>query len=101
MDKKLKAKHEMLKRLTKGKTDDMYKGFGDGLKTKKLQKVTVAAPDKEGLKKGLSMAEKLLAAKFGKSEVEDEDVCPLCDGEGCSECSDDKEESEEETSDEE
>lgn len=104
MDKKLLAKHEMLKLLSKQKADDMKKGVAEELNKKKMQKVTVAAPTKEGLKKGLSLAEKLIAAKLGKkgledlgteSETDEEsgecEECPVCDGKGCPVCEDDEE----------
>lgn len=81
--------------MSKGLRDSSYKGIGEGLKGKKLSKVTVAAPDEETLEKGLTMAQKLIKAKFGEKglsedemeeEVEHED-CPICEGEGCEECS--------------
>jgi hypothetical protein len=103
MEKKLKAKSEMLKMLSKMMSDDMYSGMGDELKSKKMSKVTVAAPDAEGLKKGLSKAQEIIAAKMGKGEMkdeydmEDEYACEKCEGKGCPMC----EESEEEESDEE
>jgi len=40
-------------------------------KLKGLKKVTVASDSEEGLKKGLSMAEKLMRLKEGKSEDEE------------------------------
>ena len=106
MEKKLKAKSEMLKMLSKMMSDDMYGGMGDELKSKKLNKVTVAAPDAEGLKKGLSKAQQIIAAKMGKGEdeledeydMEDEYACEGCSGKGCPMCeeSEESEESDEE-----
>lgn len=103
-DKKMKAKSEMLKMLSKMMHDDMYSGMGDGLKSKKMSKVTVAAPDAEGLKKGLSKAQEIIAAKMGKGEMKDEydmedeyEDCGDCGGKGCESC---EEESESESSEE-
>ena len=59
MDMKRKAKEGMLKELSKMMSDDMY----SPLKEKKMQKVTVASDSVEGLKKGLSKAEQILAKK--------------------------------------
>lgn len=100
MSKKIEAKQSMLKELSKKHKDSSFKNIGDGLKAK--QKVVVAAPDKEGLEKGLSMAQKLLKARFGEIKDEEEseeeyEDCAECKGEGCAHC----EESEEEESDEE
>jgi hypothetical protein len=98
-DKKLLAKAAMLKQLSKKSKDSMYEGFGKGLKEKKgLDKVTVMAPDKEGLEKGLSMAQKLMKAKFGKIEEEDEseeaesEGCEYCEDEDCPGCEESDEE---------
>lgn len=103
--KKLEAKKAFLQKLAGKTRDEQYEGIGKALKGKKLQKVTVAAPDKEGLKKGLSLAEKLLKAKYGQDADMDEEKseeeyesCPACDGEGCKAC---ESEIEEEESDEE
>ncbi len=97
-DKKMKAKSEMLKMLSKMMHDDMYSGMGDGLKSKKMNKVTVAAPDAEGLKKGLSKAQEIIAAKMGKGEMEDEydmedeyEGCKECSGKGCESCEEESE----------
>jgi hypothetical protein len=100
MEKKHAAKMEMLKMLSKMMSDDGHEGLGEGLKSKKLQKVTVAAPTSKGLKQGLSKAQQILAAKLGEApseESESEESCEECEGEGCPSC----EESEsEESSDE-
>ena len=95
MEKKAQAKAEMLKMLSKVMSDDMYEGVGEGLKSKKLNKVTVAAPDKKGLQEGLSKAQQILAAKLGDSsepseEGEEEGECEECGGEGCPYCSDEE-----------
>lgn len=105
-DRKLAAKKEMLQRMSKGLRDDSFKGIGDELKSKKMSKVTVVAPDDKSLAKGLSKAEELIKAKFGEKGLEkdameeaDEELedCPECDGEGCEACDpEEMEESEEE-----
>lgn len=100
MEKKHAAKLEMLKMLSKMMSDDGHEGLGEGLKGKKLQKVTVAAPDAAGLKKGLSKAQQILAAKLGSPEAEQEDgeeseseeSCEECGGEGCDMCEESSEE---------
>lgn len=100
-DKKHKARIEMLKKLAKEKASDVG-GIGEGLK--KTKKVEVIAKDEKGLQKGLSLAQKLMKAKFGDKvdETEDpaEENCPIC-GEPLAdhqdhEESEDKEDSEEE-----
>lgn len=63
-DKKKKAKMNALKELHKMASDKMSEDMGD------LQKVTVAAKDKKGLKAGLEKAEEILSKK--KDEEEDE-----------------------------
>lgn len=97
-DKKMKAKAEMLKMLSKMMHSDMYEGMGEGLKSKKMNKVTVAAPDAAGLKKGLSKAQEIIEAKMGKGEPKDEydmedeyegdeeESCEECEGKGCEAC---------------
>lgn len=99
-DKKLDAKKAFLQKLSGKSRDDMYGGIGEALKDKKVKKVTVAAPDKEGLKKGLSLAEKLLKAKYGEDadledESEEEAHCAECEDEGCEACEEVEEEEEE------
>jgi hypothetical protein len=92
MEKKHKAKMEMLKMLSKMMSDDGHEGLGESLKGKKMQKVTVAAPTSEGLKEGLSKAQQILAAKLGSSESEEseesesEESCEECEGKGCPAC---------------
>jgi hypothetical protein len=71
--------------------DDMEgDSYGDELKG--MKKVTVAAPDEEGLKKGLSKAEQLLKMRSGmdmdsEDEEESEEECEGCE-EGCEYCED-------------
>jgi predicted methyltransferase len=107
-DKKLAAKKEMLQKMSKDLREDAHKGIGEDLKTKKLSKVTVMAPDDKSLAKGLSKAQELIKAKFGEKGLEEdtmdeldeeaEETCPECDGEGCEACEyeDETEDSEEE-----
>lgn len=94
MDKKLAAKKAMLERMSKNLREDSKKSFGDELKSKKMSKVSVIAPDDKSLAKGLSKAQELIKAKFGEaglsedemSEDEEYEDCPICEGEGCEEC---------------
>lgn len=75
MEKKAKAKAEMLKELSREMSDDMYSPIKDMLGKKGMKKVSVMSDSPEGLEKGLSMAEKLmqLKAKQGKEmPMEDE-----------------------------
>lgn len=75
MEKKSMAKCEMLKELSKEMSDDMYSPMKDMLGKKGMKKVTVASDSPEGLKKGLSMAEKLMklkASQSGESEESEE-----------------------------
>ena len=61
--KMLKAKLEALQDLIKemdSMEDSEYDSLDEMVKPQKLQKVTVMAPDKKGLEKGLSKAEELL-----------------------------------------
>lgn len=109
MDKKKMAKEMMLKKLSKLMHDDMYGEFGDGLKSKKLNKVTVMADSPEGLKKGLSKAEQIMRAKLKDGSLKDEydmedeyaseeeseeeeESCPVCKGKGCKACEEESEE---------
>ena len=88
MEKKAKAKSEMLQELSKEMSDDMYSPMKDMLGKKGLKKVTVASDSPEGIQKGLSMAEKLMKLKSsqeGESESEEES-CPACKGAGCQAC---------------
>ena len=91
--KKLEAKMAALKGMSSKLREDTRSPMKDELTKKKMQKVTVIAPDKEGLKKGLSKAEELLRAKYGElgldeeemeeeseeSSEDSEDGCPICD----------------------
>lgn len=63
MEKKAKAKAEMLKELSKEMSDDMYSPMKDMLGKKGMKKVSVMSDSPEGLEKGLSMAEKLMQLK--------------------------------------
>lgn len=101
MDKKYLAKKKMLEKMSGDIKDKMYGSLGDELKGKKLSKVTVASDSPEGLKKGISLAEKLLAKKFGQSDKKEdkseeseemEHSCPMCEDEGCEECEEVEEE---------
>jgi hypothetical protein len=102
MEKKAKAKSAMLKELSKEMSDDMYSPMKDMIGKKGLKKVSVMSDSPEGLKKGLSMAEKLMKLKKDQSPSEDEETeseeqsCSSCKGEGCDMC----EEKEESPSDE-
>lgn len=96
MDKKIKAKSDMLKLLSKEMSDDQYSPLKDKLAGKKMSKVTVMSDSPKGLEKGLSKAEEILKKRDSmlspmKSE---EESCEGCE-EGCSMCEkeDDKEES--------
>lgn len=68
-----KAKMGVLKEIGDMASSDM----GEGIKG--LKKVTVASPDKEGLEKGLGLAEKMIS----KSEDGDEAACGMCGKEPC------------------
>lgn len=63
MEKKAKAKAEMLKELSDVMSDDMYSPMKDMMPKKGLKKVSVMSDSPEGLQKGLSMAEKLMKLK--------------------------------------
>lgn len=67
------AKAAMLKELSKEMSNDSNSGLKDALSKKGMKKVTVASDSEAGLKKGLSMAEKLMKLKNGESEDESED----------------------------
>jgi len=74
------AKMEMLKSL-KG---EMGKMMGDDLKSSKMKAVQVAAPDKEGLEKGLDTAKDLIEGapegeKEGMPMDEESEVEAMCD----------------------
>lgn len=102
MDKKSKARMQMLKRISKEKHSELHSGLGAGLKDKKLSKVEVIAKDEEGLQKGLSKAQQILKAKLGDKALSEEEeseeeyeACPECEGEGCEVCEEESEPSEE------
>jgi hypothetical protein len=67
------AKAAMLKELSKEMSNDSNSGLKDALSKKGMKKVTVASDSKEGLEKGLSMAEKLMKLKNGDSEESSEE----------------------------
>lgn len=110
MSAKSKARMEMLKKMSSQKGNDLHDMLGKGLKGKKLQKVSVMSDSKEGLEKGLSLAEKIMKAKLGDKKPKsaeammpsDEDLesmadedCAECHDEGCPACSEDEESDEE------
>jgi hypothetical protein len=105
MEKKSKAKAEMLKELSKEMSNDMYSPMKDMIGKKGMKKVSVMSDSPEGLQKGLSMAERLMKLKSnqegGEEEGEDseEESCPKCKGKGCPFCqaSEESEDSEEES----
>jgi len=68
MEKKAKAKAEMLKELSREMSDDMYSPIKDMLGKKGMKKVSVMSDSPEGLTKGLSMAEKLMQLKAKQSD---------------------------------
>lgn len=71
MEKKAKAKAEMLKELSKEMSDDMYSPMKGMLGKKGMKKVSVMSDSPEGLEKGLSMAEKLMQLKSKENGEED------------------------------
>ena len=73
MEKKAKAKSEMLKELSREMSDDMYSPMKDMLGKKGMKKVSVMSDSPEGLEKGLSMAEKLMKLK-SEQNGEDESM---------------------------
>jgi len=93
MEKKAKAKSEMLQELSKVMSDDSYSPLKDMMGKKGMKKVSVMSDSPEGLKKGLSMAEKLMKLKSKENGESDMEECPECEGEGCPACSQEMEES--------
>lgn len=81
MDGKGKAKMHMLKELSKEMSNDSNQGLKDVLGKKGMKKVTVASDSEEGLKKGLSMAEKLMQLKGQKSEKSETEMMEESDEE--------------------
>jgi hypothetical protein len=71
MEKKAKAKAEMLKELSREMSDDMYSPMKDMLDKKGMKKVSVMSDSPEGLQKGLTMAEKLMQLKSKQNGEED------------------------------
>jgi len=78
MEKKAKAKSEMLKELSREMSDDMYSPMKGMLDKKGMKKVSVMSDSPEGLKKGLTMAEKLMQLKSSQNgeETESEEESP-------------------------
>lgn len=74
MEKKAKAKAEMLKELSKEMSDDMYSPMKDMLGKKGMKKVSVMSDSPEGLQKGLTMAEKLMQLKSKQNGDEEESM---------------------------
>jgi hypothetical protein len=71
MEKKAKAKSEMLKELSKEMSDDSYSPMKDMLGKKGMKKVSVMSDSPEGLEKGLSMAEKIMKLKSKQEDKGD------------------------------
>tara|TARA_R100001086_G_scaffold10197_1_gene5480 strand:- start:1370 stop:1672 length:303 start_codon:yes stop_codon:yes gene_type:complete len=69
MDKKMNAKKEMLKHLSKEMRDMIGDGYGE-----KMKKITIASDSEEGLKEGLSKAEEIMKAKGLLDEDSDEEM---------------------------
>lgn len=63
MEKRARAKSEMLKELSREMSDDMYSPMKNMLGKKGMKKVSVMSDSPEGIQKGLSMAEKLMQLK--------------------------------------
>ena len=86
---KMKAKMEMLKALKKKAMDDDFGSLKEPL-SGKVKKVVISSDDEEGLEKGLSLAEKMLAKKKAMEKemgmgdesseemMEEEEGCPVC-----------------------
>ena len=91
MDKKLAAKKAALQGMSSKLRDESRKPMGEELGKRKMEKITIMAPDKKGLKKGLSKAQQILKAKFGEMGLEEDEMdymdeaaemeegsCPVC-----------------------
>jgi len=79
---KMRAKKDMLKKLKSMMKEDMLSPFGDSEK-KPEKKITIMADSEEGLKEGLSMAEKIMKKKRmmeddDEYEEEEDGECPIC-----------------------
>jgi hypothetical protein len=75
MEKKAQAKSEMLKNLSSAMSDDTNAPLKEMLGKKGMKgmkKVSVMSDSEEGLKKGLTMAEKIMKAKSEKSGESDD-----------------------------
>lgn len=78
----MKDVKEVKKDVLKKIIEQMMNKGGEG-----LQKVTVMAKDKEGLKKGLEKAEEVME---GSEEPEmEEESCPMCEDAECEGCEED------------
>jgi hypothetical protein len=67
--KMIAAKKNALMSMRKGMRDKSLSPLGEEFKkSPKMMKVTVSAPDEEGLEEGISKAQKILAAKFGQMD---------------------------------
>ena len=82
-------KEELLKILKSDMLDMKKEGkkdlFGDLMDKKGVQKVTIMADSKEGLKKGLSKAQEIMKAKLGidPEEKKEEKECSECGKSPC------------------
>ena len=87
MEKKLKAKSDMLKLLSKEMSDDQHSPLKEKLAGKQMSKVTVMSDSPKGLAKGLSKAEEILKKRDSMlSPLESEKDCKDCKGSGCPLC---------------
>lgn len=70
MEKKAKAKAAMLEELKNEMSNESYSPMKEMMGKKGMKKVSVMSDSPEGLKKGLSMAEKLMQLKSKQKEEE-------------------------------
>ncbi len=68
-EKKMEVKKDLLKKLKKLMRDDMGEPLKDKLEG--MKKVTVASDSEEGLKEGLSMAEKIMEKHSMMKDMDD------------------------------
>lgn len=66
-----KAKSDMLRKLSDEMKEMMREGYDESDLGKKMMKVTVAADDEEGLKKGLSKAEEIMKGRMSGLTTDD------------------------------
>lgn len=71
MEKKSKAKKEMLSALSKDMREMMGEGLSDSLKDK-MMKVTVAGDSEEAVEKGLDKAKEIMKRKMGEDYMNDD-----------------------------